>query len=431
MTLHWGLLGPEQLGGARRIRTLGLGAAVRRFNQLAVPGVGGVWFAKQLFLATLGVRVADRLRATTANVRALEVANAIEALACWCGLKEREWRNDARLRGSQKLSAGDDLTFARLRQARYYVTQPMRMATVEALPGLGFVETVSPRFNSFRATLAGRTLIEVSSAGFKPFNGSLENYLFTSVRDGEPFSKSSEALKKALSPVITLPTEARDFIRTKLCEGSGQNAAAARRKNALSWVRSLEEDHPAGWDTKPDVLDAYHWSDLRMGEKFFATRSAAIELLNGLEAQLARLAEPRRSVADLLENVPEGHIKALRQAAQRFLEEDNDPTEGRLASRFCGECNAEDPKAIIRHLVGRDDRVLRVVDDMVIPGSGFSRQASDDVAVDDGQGAGVQNTERVPVPDGISDRIRNLYLLELDLQGRLDTFLQPPPEVTA
>lgn len=402
---------------------------MRRFNQLAVPGVGGVWFAKQLFLATLGVCVADLLRATTANVRALEVANAIEALACWCGLKEREWHNDARLRGSQKMSAGDSLTFARLRQARYYVTQPMRMATVEALPGLGFVETVSPRFNSFRATSAGRRLIAISSTGSKPFNGSLENYLSTSVREGKPFSKSSETLRKALSPVNMLPAEARDFIRTKLCEGSGQNAAAARRKSALAWVQSLDERRPVGWGSRPDVLDADHWRDLRMGEKFFTTRKAAIDLLNGLEAQLAHLSEPRRSVVDLLENVPEGHITALRQAAQRFLEAGSDPTEGRLASRFCGECNAEDPRAMIRHLVGRDDRVLRLVDDMVIPGSGFSRQASDDVAVDDGQGAGVQNTDRVPVPDGISDRIRNLYLLELDLQGRLDTFLRPPPEV--
>ena len=75
--------------------------------------------------------------------------------------------------------------------------------------------------------------------------------------------------------------------------------------------------------------------------------------------------------------------------------------------------------------------MLRLGDDLVIPGSGFSRQASDEVAADDGQGAGAQNADRVPVPDGISGRIRNLYLLDLDLQGRLDVFLQPPPETAA
>ncbi|WP_148300880.1 hypothetical protein [Asaia platycodi] len=126
-TMRWGLLGPEQLAGSRRTRTLGLGAAVRKFNQLAVPGLGGVWFAKQLFLATLGVRIADRLRLSSTNVKAIEIANAVEALACWCAFRNNGWTSDSRLRGRQKLTGTDDLTFSRLRQPRFYVTQPMRM----------------------------------------------------------------------------------------------------------------------------------------------------------------------------------------------------------------------------------------------------------------------------------------------------------------
>lgn len=37
-----GVLGSEPLSKARRVRTLGLSAAVRKFNDLAVPGMGGV-----------------------------------------------------------------------------------------------------------------------------------------------------------------------------------------------------------------------------------------------------------------------------------------------------------------------------------------------------------------------------------------------------
>ena len=129
-TVQWGLLGPEQLAGSRRTRTLGLGAAVRKFNQLAVPGLGVVWFTKQIFLATLGVRVADRLRPISANVKAIGIANAVEALACWCAFNSNGWASDSRLRGSQKLAGKDNLTFARLRQPRFYVTQPMRIAAV-------------------------------------------------------------------------------------------------------------------------------------------------------------------------------------------------------------------------------------------------------------------------------------------------------------
>src|ERR1700733_13058051 len=101
--MHWGLLGPEHLAGSRRTRALGLGSAVSQFNQLAVPGIGGVWFAKQLFLATLGVIVADRLRVLGASVKTIEAANAIEALACWGAFESNGWKRDARLRGIQKL----------------------------------------------------------------------------------------------------------------------------------------------------------------------------------------------------------------------------------------------------------------------------------------------------------------------------------------
>jgi hypothetical protein len=40
--IEWGLLGPEALASQRRTRTLGLGAAVRAFNDLAVPGLGNM-----------------------------------------------------------------------------------------------------------------------------------------------------------------------------------------------------------------------------------------------------------------------------------------------------------------------------------------------------------------------------------------------------
>ncbi len=134
--MGWGLLGPEQLAGSRRTRTLGLAAAVRNFNQLAVPGLGGVWFGKQLVLPTLGVIVADRLRRAGRSAKPIEIANAVEALACWCAFKINGWQRDSRLRGVQKLAGKNSLTFTQLRRHGFYVTQPMRMATVQALSDL-------------------------------------------------------------------------------------------------------------------------------------------------------------------------------------------------------------------------------------------------------------------------------------------------------
>ena len=156
----WGLLGPEFLPNTRRNRTLGLGASVRRFNDLAVPGLGGVWYGKQLLLATLGVAVAEAARSQGVKVQNIEVANAIEALACWLAFKSNGSSSDSRLRGNTKLQGKDNFSFRRVRQRNFYVTQPMRMATVQALPALGFVESDSARFNAFCCAEGGSNFIE-------------------------------------------------------------------------------------------------------------------------------------------------------------------------------------------------------------------------------------------------------------------------------
>lgn len=425
MTMQWGLLGPEQLEGSRRTRTLGLGAAVRKFNQLAVPGLGGVWFAKQIFLATLGVRVADRLRSISNNVKAIEIANAIEALACWCAFQNNGWARDPRLLGRQKLAGKDDLTFARLRQPRFYVTQPMRMATVEALVDLGFVQAGSQRFNSFRCTQAGMDLIEAATAGYKPYNATVEDYLFNRAKDDASLS-NTYALREALSPLIVLPADARALIRDKLCEGTGRNPDAARRKNVLAWARSIDEKNPAGWKARPSVLEAGHWDDLRLGGLFFTARDAAIDVLNAIEVQMVPMAAPKLTADDAHRlSLVQKKLGELREAAQRFLDEKKDPTERHMATDFCSECVEADPAAIIRNLIQRDDRVLRLVGNDVLPGAAFSLQSQAETS-DEGEGPGVGNAGRVPVPANISDRIRKLYLLELDLQGRLGEFLNPP-----
>src|SRR5690554_5095838 len=140
MSFTWGLLGPETLSGVRRTRTLGLGSVVRYFNDRAVPGLGGVWYGKQVMLALLGVVVAERARQQdrTFNASNIQVANAIEALACWSAFGNNPV-SDPRLRGRRKLSGkrAEDFIFANARKSGFYLTQPMRMQTVQTLPEIG------------------------------------------------------------------------------------------------------------------------------------------------------------------------------------------------------------------------------------------------------------------------------------------------------
>jgi hypothetical protein len=149
--------------------------------------------------------------------------------------------------------------------------------------------------------------------------------------------------------------------------------------------------------------------------------------LNAIEAQMAPLAVPKLTADDAHKLSPvQTGLGSLRAAAQRFLDEDKDPTEGRMATAFCRECVEEDSAAIVRNLVKRDDRVLRLVGNDVLPGAAFSLQPQAEAPDEEGEGPGDDNAGRVPVPDGISGRVRNLYLLDLDFQGRLGEFLNPP-----
>jgi hypothetical protein len=227
--------------------------------------------------------------------------------------------------------------------------------------------------------------------------------------------------------LVVIRPDARALVRDKLCEGAGLNPEAARRKNALAWVCSIDVINPAGWEAKPSVLDGNHWDDLRLGARFFTARDAAIDVLNAIEAQMASLAAPKLTADDAQKLFPvQTRLGPLREAAQRFLDEDKDPTEGRMAMAFCRECIEADPAAIIRNLVKRDDRVLRLIGNDVLPGAAFSVQPQEENSDEEGEGPGADNADRVPVPADISRRVRNLYLLDLDLQGRLEEFLNPP-----
>jgi hypothetical protein len=161
----------------RRTRTLGLGAAVRSFNDLAVPGLGGVWFGKQLLLATLGVAIAERLRNCGKRAQNIEVTNAVEALACWLALDSSGWTRDPRLRGALKLSGKKDLSFATVCKRNFYVTQPMRQATVQPIRALGLVESSGERFNAFRCTQAGEAFIDAAWVAHRPHKRSVLDHL--------------------------------------------------------------------------------------------------------------------------------------------------------------------------------------------------------------------------------------------------------------
>lgn len=429
MNFTWGILGPGNIESVRRVRTLQLAATTRYFNERAVPGLGGVWFGRQLFLATLGLRVAERASARGSRAGKIAVANAIEALGCWLAIKGGLRAGESRVRGTTLLAGKADLSFRSVSRPGFYVSQPMRMGTVSALPALGFADAAGSRFSAFACNADGAAFIDAVAAGCHPFGRELVEHLVMWVC-GETDQVNTDAMYRALAPVLPLPQRARELLCTRLEQGAAGEAAAdrTRRGDALRWVRARRRRAPpVTWSVRPEeITQAAHWDDLHAGALFFIARDAALTVLDELELEIAA-PERRVAIGDALPGPVQAGLAALRDAAAAFLKTGHPARE---ATRFCTECVARLDAEVLGHLLDRDGRILRRLGDHACPGPAFRGGVRD---ADDGPDA----ADAAPPPDdpawpaGISHRIHNLWWLGLDLDGLMDTCLLPAAEETA
>lgn len=431
----WGLLGPGEQKSERRVRTLGLGAAVRCFNDLAVPGIGGVWYAKQLLFPIVGIEIAEGMRGIGAQVQNIPAANAVEALACWLALSGNGWQAEPRLRGATKMRGKQNLAFGEMSRKGFYVTQPMRMATVEALPVLGLVETTGSRFNEFSSNDHGDQLIELAFEGTERCHYSKSAREFLLQDWGRKPSESIGAtariaIDRALSPLRSLPEGARKLVRNFLVESGGKDAE--RRSNAMHWMDELRSGGSAGsdWTAKPEAISDDHWRDLHVGAQLFRTRDAAIAVLDHLERTIGERNDQRLRLSDASRNQTTRQlVSELRGRAEGFRDLGHDPSPGRQAMQFCHDCLRGDEESL-RSLVMRDDHVLQLRGGDIVPGPAFvggfetSRESSEGESLDP-RGRGLD------LPDCISYRIQNLFLLNLDLHGELDGWLEKNAEAAA
>lgn len=411
----WGVLGPETVPGGRRTRTLGLGAATRLFNELAVPGLGGVWFGKQIFLGVLGVAVAERARSLGRRNDNIQVANAIEALGCWLEYRHNDRQRDDRLRGIDKLaSAGAPPLFSMFGRRGFYVTQPIRMATVQALRALGLVESASERFNAYRCSVAGTALVEAGCIP-RPRRAHALDAL-TAWVCGE-FDADTDTMRKVVSPVEPLPPLAREQLRELLVRGDGE--AARRRRAVTAWTDALVNGQLEA-SSKPSQPSAAHWHDIEAGALFFSMQASAFAVLDAVEIMLAESGKRSLAIGQVLGGAVKDAVGALRRKAEAFIDHgfaDIDKTGANACARECADLS---DRRVVEQLLLRDERVLRLRDGAVCPGQAFDPSARAAALVED---EGVTGTS-IPLPKDISYRVRNLYLLNLDLRGQLDTWLK-------
>lgn len=424
--MEWGLLGGERLGGTRRVRTLGLGATIRFFNERAVPGLGGVWFGRQVILALLGIHLAETLRREGRGPTNIAAANAVEALAVWLTLSHNRWTRDARLPGYLKLqqhTRRENLTFRHAGSRAFYVSQPMRIGTRDALPMLGLVSAPSRRFNSYAPTERGLALLEAACPRVR---APLQLWA-----GGGSLPVRHRALVEELDPTRPLPNRAREILREAFL--SGPEAERGRRREALAFVEGLRA-RPGGhtaWDARPpEISDPAHWADMRAGAALAGVMEAAAgegpggSVLGRIEARMGGAGLRRLALGDAVDAPLVPALDLLRVRAQAFLATGHDPSPGRAATRFCTDCIEAEAASLIGRLVARDGRILRLIDGVILAGSAFRGRPLRDPDPDDAADAIEDELPEEapedtvpPLPEDISRRIHNLAVLAPDLRA--------------
>jgi hypothetical protein len=319
-----------------------------------------------------------------------------------------------------------DLSFASIRKPSFYVTQPMRQATVQPMRALGLAESAGERFNAFHCTQLGKAIIEAVTEDLRPNNRSVLDHLVGWAQATHDKVRYSWSLTAALSPLRAIPESARELLREQLVQGTSANAT--RRRKALEWIEVLRR-HPRQsitWDNKPDALDDSHWNDLHVGALFFATRDAAISLLDHIEAHIANVVGKQMSLDSKFPDSIVAKIDVLRHNAQVFLDHKYDPSPEMEATTFCRECTKRSNPGILERLLAREGHVLRQCGRDILPGVAFRGIQVDEPESarspeEDGAETTVGGT--IALPEGISYRIRNLFLLNIDLHGELNDWL--------
>ncbi|RWR32595.1 hypothetical protein D2T31_01035 [Sinirhodobacter populi] len=393
--MPWGILAPDTVVSQRRQQNLGLAAAVRHFNDRAVPGIGGMWFPMPILWSVLAVSIAEEL-----GVPALPVGNAVEARVM---LEAIDGPQDRRVRGARKMQGLKDNSFNNLKRRGTYVVQPIRMAMVQPLVALGFVQ--GSRYGAFRIHGAGRELLELDAMK-EP------RRLLGAWAHGRQPHGLREVLT-ALSPVGTVPAAVRKLILARLLEGT--DPGSVRRRNLARLGRgptSAQLEH----ETALPGVASDHWSDLRAGAAFMDLRDAALTVLDRLEQHLLQLRDnnqPVRLSASEAVEVASGRLTQLRALG---------PAKGELidhgheaSSRsFTAEIRNLSDARLIQKLAERDATVICWRGDSIMLGAaaGELRGSAD-----------TEDENRPPQDDAFAPqlfRLHNLHCLVTELSGQVN-----------
>jgi hypothetical protein len=419
--IYWFSPAPDAFSSTRLSLDFGLRGADLYFRDLVVPGIGRIWFARQLSWPLAALALQEGMARQGANApRPSAICHGIEALACKLAYREDPDARSQRVLGRRAFGRDPDFeirSFTRLRQAVNYVRNTHRQAATRAIVlkgGLGLAR--GPRFDLLKLEPVGRALADAFLSQRVGRGGmGLSDWLrewFDNKRDipGQP-----ETLRLAVSPHHPSPVE-RELVRARLL---GTTTPASEKRRRLADALGTADELP---DIESEVVPALREAGHRdQANEVVAARAfgAMLDRARDTVGALTRAVQPARNgvpvttLAD--DSTLRSSLRRLRSSAENYTDKANVAgiTE-RSSHIFADAVRAAADAEAIRLLVQRADEVFALADGAVVRGGKFRPIGGIDDAADLEDGTAAIEPDRT----GRTFRIANLHALLRDVDAQ-------------
>ncbi len=414
MTGRWFAALPSKQERSRISLDFGLARAGRSLRERVVPGLGRIWFVRQLSWPVAALALRDELRGVV-NVKASAISQGLEALGC-----KLEWSHDPggdRILGKRAFGRDGDgvWDFGRLRRTKHYVQNTHRQAASRALRdagGLGLA--TGARFDMLELTSPGGQLADAFLDQFVgKGRGSLRTRLTSWLR-GDSLDVS-KTVRDALTPASASAGE-RARVRERVF-GTATDACS-RRVHAARALGIAREPR-----SMPEVA-------LRLREEGYVAHADDVVVAHSFGVMIDRARDLAAVVSRRVDEAKLGWPLAAASA-------DKDVKQAVAATRAAG-ASYRDKAAVAKFDDGRARAFARVLDlDVAAVVTAVARAAPEVLAVADGRMLPgplfrlVESSEAMRMveleegadtlePDGTEQtfRLANLHALARDLEGK-------------
>jgi hypothetical protein len=237
MTSVWFSPAPSEIAVSRISLDFDLRAADLFFRELVVPGLGRIWFARQLSWPLAALALHEEFASRGSNApKPTAICHGIEALACKLQYKanpDQDTRS-RRILGSRAFGRDENLevwTFQQLHQRRNYVQNTHRQAATRAISverGLGFAR--GSRFDLLELEQVGRDLANAFLDQPVGQGGTtLRRWLVGWLRGERQLPPSHNSFLPAFSPEHPTPEE-RERVQARLLDADTEGTKEAKEK---------------------------------------------------------------------------------------------------------------------------------------------------------------------------------------------------------